>query len=62
MKKFLAIGALTLALTASAAASVTAIAVSHERQTAETAIELSVDAAVLRQEAEAARSRKFNAD
>lgn len=49
MKKFLAIGALTLALTASAAASVTAIAVSHERQTAETAIELSVDAAVLRQ-------------
>ena len=34
MKKFLAIGALTLALTASAAASVTAIAVSHERQTA----------------------------
>ena len=49
MKKFLAIGALTLALTASAAASVTAIAVSHEHQTAETAIELSVDAAVLRQ-------------
>ncbi|MDE6411363.1 MAG: spore cortex-lytic enzyme [Clostridia bacterium] len=49
MKKFLAIGALTLALTASAAASVTAIAVSHDRQAAETAIELSVDAAVLRQ-------------
>ena len=45
----MAIGALTLALTASAAASVTAIAVSHSRQAAETAIELSVDAAVLRQ-------------
>ena len=49
MKKFLAIGALTLALTASAAASVTAIAVHHNRQEAETAIELSVEAAVLRQ-------------
>lgn len=49
MKKFLAIGALTLALTASAAASVTAIAVSHEREAAETAIELSVETAVLRQ-------------
>ena len=49
MKKFLAIGALTLALTASAAASVTAIAVHHSRQTAETAIELSLEAAVLRQ-------------
>ena len=49
MKKFLAIGALTLALTASAAASVTAIAVQRNRQTAETAIELSVEAAVLRQ-------------
>ena len=49
MKKFLAIGALTLALTASAAASVTAIAVSHSRQAAETAIELSYEAAVLRQ-------------
>ena len=49
MKKFLAIGALTLALTASAAASVTAIAVSRESQAAETAIELSVETAVLRQ-------------
>ena len=49
MKKFLAIGALTLALTASAAASVTAIAVNHTRQAAETAIELSVETAVLRQ-------------
>ena len=49
MKKFLAIGALTLALTASAAASVTAIAVNHNRQVAETAIELSVESAVLRQ-------------
>ena len=49
MKKFLAIGALTLALTASAAASVTAIAVNNSRQTAETAIELSLEAAVLRQ-------------
>ncbi len=49
MKKYLAIGALTLALTASAAASVTAIAVNAGRDTAETAIELSVEAAVLRQ-------------
>lgn len=49
MKKFLAIGALTLALTASAAASVTAIAVKNGREVAETAIELSVEAAVLRQ-------------
>lgn len=49
MKKFLAIGALTLALTASAAASVTAIAVKNNRQAAETAIELSVETAVLRQ-------------
>lgn len=49
MKKFLAIGALTLALTASAAASVTAIAVKNGREAAETAIELSVEAAVLRQ-------------
>lgn len=49
MKKFLAIGALTLALTASAAASVTAIAVKNGREAAETAIELSVETAVLRQ-------------
>ena len=49
MKKFLAIGALTLALTASAAASVTAIAVTNSRQAAETAIELVQEAAVLRQ-------------
>ena len=49
MKKFLAIGALTLALTASAAASVTAIAVNNSRQAAETAIELTLEAAVLRQ-------------
>ena len=49
MKKFLAIGALTLALTASAAASVTAIAVKNNRQGAETAIELVQETAVLRQ-------------
>ena len=49
MKKFLAIGALALAITASAAASVTAIAVHHNRQEAETAIELVQEAAVLRQ-------------
>jgi len=50
MKKFLAIGALTLALTASAAASVTAIAVSrNDTDVAETTLELSVEAAVLRQ-------------
>lgn len=48
MKKFLTIGALTLALTASAAASVTAIA-ANDRRTAETAIELFVETAVLRQ-------------
>ena len=49
MKKFMAIGALTLALTASAAASATAIAVSQRHSAAETAIELSVETAVLRQ-------------
>lgn len=49
MKKFMAIGALTLALTASAAASATAIAVSQRHSDAETAIELSVETAVLRQ-------------
>ncbi len=49
MKKFLAIGALTLALTASAAASVAAIAVRNHADVAETALEISVEAAVLRQ-------------
>ena len=49
MKKFMAIGALTLALTASAAASATAIAVSQRHSAAETAIELSVETGVLRQ-------------
>lgn len=49
MKKFMAIGALTLALTASAAASATAIAVSQRDHAAGTAIELSVETAVLRQ-------------
>ena len=49
MKKFLAIGALALALTVSAAASVTAAVVSQKSEPTETATELFEEAAVLRQ-------------
>ena len=49
MKKFLAIGALTLALSSAAAVGVTAIANSRAQNEADTALELVVDAAVLRQ-------------
>lgn len=49
MKKFLAIGALTLALSGAAAVGVTAIANSRAQNEADTALELVVDAAVLRQ-------------
>ena len=49
MKKILAIGALTLALSASAVAGVTAFTVSRTGDAADTALGLVVDAAVLRQ-------------
>ena len=49
MKKFMAIGALALALAAGATAGVTGCSHSHTQDAAEAAIELSVDAAVLRQ-------------
>ncbi|MDE7158699.1 MAG: spore cortex-lytic enzyme [Clostridiales bacterium] len=49
MKKFLAIGALTLALSATAAAGVTAYNVTRTRDASDTALELSVETAVLRQ-------------
>lgn len=49
MKKFLAIGALTLALSASAAAGITAWAVSGTQDAADTALTAVVETAVLRQ-------------
>ena len=49
MKKFLAIGALTLALTASAAAGITAVAVNGAANEADSALELVTEAAILRQ-------------
>ena len=49
MKKFLAIGALTLALSGAAAVGVTAFTVSRTGDAADTALGLVVDAAVLRQ-------------
>ncbi|MGN1077639.1 MAG: peptidoglycan-binding protein, partial [Candidatus Gallimonas sp.] len=48
MKKFLAIGALTLALSVSAAAGITAVTVSRTDGVAETALN-AIEAAVLRQ-------------
>ncbi|MDE5897633.1 MAG: spore cortex-lytic enzyme [Clostridia bacterium] len=49
MKKFLAIGALTLALSATAAAGIAATSTARSHDAADTALELVVDAAVLRQ-------------
>lgn len=49
MKKVLAIGALTLALSASAAAGIAAFSASHTQDASDSALELVVDAAVLRQ-------------
>ena len=49
MKKFLAIGALALALAAGATAGVTGCKYSHTQDAADAALELTVDAAVLRQ-------------
>ena len=49
MKKFLAIGALTLALSAGMAAGATAYAVTRTYDASDTALELSVETAVLRQ-------------
>lgn len=49
MKKFLAIGALTLALSATAAAGITGFTLSRAHDAADTALEYVVDAAVLRQ-------------
>ena len=49
MKKFLAIGALTLALSVTAAAGIAATSANRSQDAADTALELVVDAAVLRQ-------------